>query len=629
MESNDIIINLINTINQINQINKTSLSLTQERTAEIEEKKSVLILKVVGCFDEILSNNLIYKNQKSPEMKDSKNHYWVFISEHFNTPVIRFCIIYDKNELSNADQTEIFNQKGKNWIYFSILEKSFSDSISEIYKQGWDTLYYREKSIIREYKEEIIKIINDLKEIQLNDIKCKDFEKYQDFIKKNHLFNEEEENISLSPIISKRTGMSQILVSDFSIIPIEANLENDDSNINEIIDIHIPEVIEEKEFTFTKFADFGPSIINNFYTFVPESEINNINKENNNNNKEDIINSISFSNLNSINNKDNDKNSENDHYFSKNDEEEVKLLPGLILNPKISKHLPSDNLYEINEKTLSKEYNKNDKLTYNKKKRPISNSLLLYLNEFYQKAPYHKFFKHNLYNRPISLKEQNFQCYICQKKFSLIFDIPIEQIFWCSYYMRFVCKNCINHEYSIIPYFILKEWCFKKFPISKKAKNILVEWYNKPIIYFKKSNNTDKFFKKVPQLNKVIEIKKVIHNIFDRMKCENKFKFVKEILGEYEYLPLKEYIFSMRDLVEIKNKIFYKKINQFKNKFIKHISGECPECLIEGEICSKCGFDEKIFFYDIDNVIYCKICKKSFHKKCIDLVGHFHEYNYY
>jgi hypothetical protein len=187
--------------------------------------------------------------------------------------------------------------------------------------------------------------------------------------------------------------------------------------------------------------------------------------------------------------------------------------------------------------------------------------------------------------------------------------------------MRYVCSNCIDGEYSIIPYFVLEKWCFKKFPISKKAKNILLEWYTKPVIYLKKYDN---LLKKLPHLNKVIEIKRVINIIFDKMKCKNKFIVLEEKLGEYEYLALKEYIFSMRDLVEINSKIFYKKINEFKNKLVGHISGECQECKFEGERCGKCGSSQKIFFYDIENVLYCKICRKSFHKKCIGLVGHVH-----
>ena len=74
----------------------------------------------------------------------------------------------------------------------------------------------------------------------------------------------------------------------------------------------------------------------------------------------------------------------------------------------------------------------------------------------------------------------------------------------------------------------------------------------------------------------------------------------------------------------INNNTFYTKIEQFKKQLINHISGDCPICKFEGEICTKCCSFKKIFFYDIENIFYCKICRKSYHKKCIGLVGHVH-----
>ena len=636
MESNDIITQLQNIINQLKQINITSLNLSEENKLEIKEKELLLIKKIVKCFDEILSNNLKIKNENIQESKQNKNYYWTFISQHFNNPLVHFCIINDKTEVSSPNEDENLLRKGENWIFLSILEKSFSDSINEIYKHGLDEMYYENDSIIRKNKSEIINILKELKQIQFINIKNKDYEKYLEYLSKNKALNNIDKSdksnfnskTSESPIFNSESSHTPIIFSDISMIPFLKNIGLDNNDIDYNIHIELDPKNdnrnhkEEKDFIYEKSGDFAPKIIDDFYNFIPNldekneiineennrnEDLNPINIQNNNNN-----NNISFENLNSSI----EKNSNSELNSS---EEEPKSNHKLILNPKISRFLPTDNLYEINEKT--NEYNTNDILIYNKKKRPISNCLLLYLNNYYKKTPYHKFYKHNLHNRPISLKEQNYQCYICLKQFSFICDLPIEPVFWCSYYMRFVCSNCIDNEYSIIPYFILEKWNFQKFSISKKAKSILFEWYNKPIIYFKKY---DKLIKKNPQLYKVIEIKKAINNIVDIMKCENKFQFIKDTLGEYEYLALKEYLFSMRDLVEINNKIFYKKLIGFKKIFVKHISGECQNCKYEGEICDKCGFDEKIYFYDTDKVFFCKVCRKSYHKKCIGLIDHVH-----
>ena len=636
MESIEIFSKIKNTIKKLKQLNPSLINPGQEKASETEKKETLLISKLVNSIHELLSDNYKMKSPNSLEEKNNKSYYWDFISKHFNTPEVRFCQILEKGQSNN-----LFPLKGKNWIYFSILEKTLYESIKDIYIQELDQQYYEEISLIRKYRKEIEDILKELEEVQFINIMNKDYEKYLDFKKKfqtgHHKANFDEEEVEnclkivQSPIMRKRglnkpnndiNNMKLFMCGsgDMSSIIFQSDFfAPEDDYKNFLSNEFLPAINEQiktdekkkKKFKLEKKGDFLPSIIDNFYTFLPRKEEPKNDEEKNEDEKA----------LNSSNEILNDINEEENNLSHHKEEEQKIKLGKLLLNPKYSKYLPTDNLYEISEKKFSSEYNKNDKLTYKKKKRPISNCLLLYLNKFYQKAPFHKFYKHNLNNRPISLKEQNYQCYICLKKIPSLVTIPLESVYWCSYYMRFVCKDCIDKEFSIIPHFVLKKWCFDKFSISKRAKNTLELWYDKPIIIF---NKKDKILNKIPQLNKVIKVKKVINNIFDIMKCKSKFKFIDEVLGNHDYLALKEYIFSLKDLVEINNKTFLNKINKYKNRFIQHISGECPDCKFEGEKCNKCGYEKKIFFYNIEEVFYCKICKKSFHKKCIGILGHVH-----
>ena len=582
MDSKELIPILKSLIIQLKEKGKPQFEMSDELSLEIGEKEARIIKKISECFEEILSDKLILKNENIQE-----NNCWTLIAKHFNNPLVSFCRKYDEHEINNNNFDKNFVKKGEIWIFLSILEKSLSDSIKEIFNLNLEEKFYDKNSILRTFKIEIINELNELNQIHFENIKNKDYERYQEFLRNNHLLKDEinnnyaNSNISNIDIYNNKEKIQSIF-SHISQIPlIDDNIPSPDPNNLHNSDESIDIFVEEKLFTIKKYNDFSLKVINNFYSFNNEEEIN----------------------------------------LSKIIDKEDKIDKELKLNPTILKYLPIDKLYEINEKTDEREYNKNDILIYKSVKRPISNCLLLYLNKFYKKTVYHKFKKNNLHNRPISLKKQNYQCYICLKKFSSFLSIiPTEQIYWCSYYMRFICENCIAHEYSIIPYFIFQNWCFKKFSISKRAKIILDKWYNKPTIYFK---DEDKLITMIKPLNKVIKIKKVINNIFNFMKCKNKYKFLEEKLGEYEYLTLKEYLFSLRDLVEINNQTFYKKIVSFKNKFIKHISGECLECKYDGEFCNICYLGSKIYFYDFENVIYCKTCRKSFHKKCIG-IGHFH-----
>ena len=606
MESEHIILLLKNSIEQFKQISQTSSNQTSNALEDIEQKESSLFSKIVEYFNKILSDNL---KVDSINHKNISNNYWTFISNHMNSLLVRFC---------NVEENENYSKKGEKWIILSILDKTFSDSIKEIYNQGFDEKKYEKTSIIREYKSEIINILEELDKLSFVHIKNKDYEKYLKYLKGNSINIKKEvslynNNVLESPIPEITNNETEIIFSELENMPL----------INTKINIHEPpsplsnNSVKIKEFIVKKHEELWAKTINNFYVFNNNLDINNhIQIFNNNQISINNNNLLSEAKINPINNRYND-------ILNSNEESEEEIHHSkncLILNPTIHRFLPTDKFYEIIEKSSENQYNKDDIIIYKKKKRIMSNCLLLYLNKFYQKTPYHKFYKNNIFNKPITLQKQNYQCYICFKRFLLFLNIPIEPIYWCSYYMRFVCKNCIEKEYSIIPHFILENWCFEKFSISKKAKKTLLNWYNKPIIVFKKKN---KLISKFPQLNNIIKIKRKINDIVDYMKCENKFKIIENIFGEYEYIALKEYIFSIRDLVEVNNNLFDGKINEFKDKLIEHISNKCIKCKYEGEICAKCGFDEKIFFYDF-NVFHCHTCGKNYHKKCIELDVHIH-----
>ena len=638
MESNEIINKIKNIIKQLKQFHCSSIEIKEEKNSEIIKKESSLLTKLVNCFHEILSYNLNFKKEENSRSENNNNYYWNFISKHFNTKVVLFCRQYNKDE-KNLENSAI--QKGKKWIYFSILEKSFYQSINKIYEEGLDKIYY-ENSILTKNKSEIIKLSIELNELNFYNIMSKEYEKYLGFndeVKKSKsnvdIINTETDLKFIESPIYKGRKLSYIqkekrnaifsnycdisIINEIDFLNLGENVDDDKEFSEEDFQIIMPEQCksdddEDKKYTFETIAEFPP-VNEIFYTFEQ-----NQNKQNNEDQKNYIDkdddeenNILNIHSLNDLFNID-EKN------LNSLNEQNKKNKSEIVLNPKNQKHLPTDNLYEINERTHS-EYNANDTLIYNGKRRPITNCLLLYLNKFYKKATYHKFIKHNLKNRPITLKDQNYQCHICLRKIPNCLGIPRESVFWCSYYMRFVCKDCIDNEISIIPHFVLKKWCFDKFTISKKAKHTLELWYDKPTIIFPKN---DKIFKKNIHLNKVIKIKKIINIIFDMMKCKDKFKFIEETMGKFNYLALKENIFSLKDLVEINNKIFINKINDYKNKFIQHISGECKDCEYLGEKCNKCCYGEKLFFYNSENVFYCKKCKKSFHKECIGFVGHVH-----
>ena len=539
-----------------------------------ETKKSNLIFTIVNYFYEILSNFF----------QGGKN-YWKFISKHVNGPIITFCKIYetfDVNELEN--EIEDYERKGKYWIFFNILENSFLDSMKHIidyfeenYKKNDDN---KEINLIK-YKKEILLILKELNNFQFNNIINEDYENYRIYLKQNEPTKQNENkafNDNESPILKS---------SKFDYDEYQSDAYKDIKLLLETNIVKTNQMKKPEEFDSKKYADFAPSIVDNFYNFFPKGKSINIPSEDSN----VIIDDFPFN-------------------------KEQRRSSGLILSTEVQyRNLPSDELYGIQ----GNNYKKNDIFIYNKKEKKISNSLLLYINYFYKKAKYYKFFVRNANEQSISLKQQNYQCFICYKKFSTFLGFPIEPIFWCSYFMRYVCKNCISNDYSIIPQLILNEWCFDKCSISKRALNFIKLWYDKPIIYLKKK---DELLKNIPE--SVLKLKKELRNIFNYMKCEDVFNFLDKNIPDFKYIVLNEYIFSLKDLIEIHNRTFIKKLKNIKNIFIRHLKEECLLCKYEGHICLICQNEERIYFYDSEKVIYCKKCKKCFHRNCFGIIVHNH-----
>lgn len=539
-----------------------------------ETKKSNLIFTIVNYFYEILSNFF----------QGGKN-YWKFISKHVNGPIITFCKIYENIDINEKEnEIEDYERKGKYWIFFNILENSFLDSMKHIidyfeenFKKNDDN---KEKNLIK-YKKEILLILKELNNFQFNNIINEDYENYRIYLKQNEPTKQSENkafNDNESPILKS---------SKFDYDEYQSDAYKDIKLLLETNIVKTNQMKKPEEFDSKKYADFAPSIVDNFYNFFPKGKSINIPSEDSN----VIIDDFPFN-------------------------KEQRRSSGLILSTEVQyRNLPSDELYGIQ----GNNYKKNDIFIYNKKEKKISNSLLLYINYFYKKAKYYKFFVRNANEQSSSLKQQNYQCFICYKKFSTFLGFPIEPIFWCSYFMRYVCKNCISNDYSIIPQLILNEWCFDKCSISKRALNFIKLWYDKPIIYLKKK---DELLKNIPE--SVLKLKKELRNIFNYMKCEDVFNFLEKNIPDFKYIVLKEYIFSLKDLIEIHNRTFIKKLKNIKNIFIRHLKEECLLCKYEGHICLICQNEERIYFYDSEKVIYCKKCKKCFHRNCFGIIVHNH-----
>ena len=115
MESPGILTKLKNNIKHLKEFHNSNKGNHQEKASELEKKEYLIISKIVNCFHEFLSDNFNLKKEElreNQEIDENDKYYWSFISKYFNTPVVCFCRIFERDE-SNKKAGMIYNKKEK------------------------------------------------------------------------------------------------------------------------------------------------------------------------------------------------------------------------------------------------------------------------------------------------------------------------------------------------------------------------------------------------------------------------------------------------------------------------------------------------------------------------------------
>ena len=588
------------------------------------------LIRIEIQIDKILKNGL-----------NDKTNYWIIIKKLLKDSIISY--LQETHEYKE-------NYKGQIWIILNIIDNSLYSSIKILYEKGFEN-NYSENSFIYKNQEQLIEIIKQINtNIKFENIENQYYENYKSYKKKHCELIEEMSD-------------SDVKSNDDSV---DENTENNNKNLKEenLINFSNSNYFSSPDINRAtqkdNFIDFGISVINPIDEKIDKDEakeiinsiptkspiIRTINEENETKNNYEIKHCDEFFHF----SYDNDRFIENFYNFQNNDEQNdtIKkqlsatncsksvLFPAITLKNTLKNtlkrynsnlffqrneydKLPFDNDYKItrnlnNFNELSKTDNSEIKYK-NQLIKKKTNSLIFYLNNYYKKTDFIKFRTKNCSKKALNIKEQNYQCFFCKKNFKFFLKIiPLENIYWCSYYLRYMCSDCASEKYSIIPDFILKSWCFKKFSVSKKAFDLIEKWYKEPTVCFKK---TDKVLRKSDVLLRAIMLRKKIHLIYDLMKCNQMNDIVEKILGDHRYLVLKEIIFSLEDLVKINDLSFFKQLSFYAEELESHLKN-CKDCGYKSIECPYCK--NIIDIYDVDNVKYCKKCDNVIHKTCDKII---------
>ena len=90
-----------------------------------------------------------------------------------------------------------------------------------------------------------------------------------------------------------------------------------------------------------------------------------------------------------------------------------------------------------------------------------------------------------------------------------------------------------------------------------------------------------------------------------------------DALADRPYLYKTENMYSIRDLVELKDGSLLAAAQHSHGACDQHIRKDCQLCSAKGSFCEHCKTDQIIFPFDV-NVTQCKECRAVSHTSCVE-----------
>ncbi|KAM3146014.1 hypothetical protein pb186bvf_002007 [Paramecium bursaria] len=224
----------------------------------------------------------------------------------------------------------------------------------------------------------------------------------------------------------------------------------------------------------------------------------------------------------------------------------------------------------------------------------------------------HELFKYRSKEPDLTLADQNFNCYQCQKKISNGFLSIGANCDLCYYTGRYYCSGCLSSRRMPIPWKALQEFDLRHYKVSKIGEMEIERYYKHPIIEIEERS---KLVQHNKSLFEFLVMKRQLHLMYDTI-CDP--KLMQGLLENRMNLCLKQNLFSLKDLYEIYNGSLYKILMGYYAILIKHVDF-CKSCSKRGQICQICQNIIPVHAFDIQNGTYCEKCLNLYHRKCLEL----------
>ncbi|XP_059616449.1 run domain Beclin-1-interacting and cysteine-rich domain-containing protein [Phlebotomus argentipes] len=220
------------------------------------------------------------------------------------------------------------------------------------------------------------------------------------------------------------------------------------------------------------------------------------------------------------------------------------------------------------------------------------------------------FTRHASPNRKELITQQNFRCAGCGMRVAKAYAHKLR---YCAYIGKYHCTGCHRNQISAIPARVLERWDFSCHPVSVFSYRLLDQIWSFPL--FRIPDLNPQLYEKVRMLNLARLKRSQLKFIEDFIRS---CRFAMQVQKLFENIPnhltMDIDVWSMMDLVAVKNGSFKRDVSLFIEKCEEHILS-CELCTARGFFCELCTKKSVIFPWQ-PNIRRCGECGTCVHDNC-------------
>ena len=214
------------------------------------------------------------------------------------------------------------------------------------------------------------------------------------------------------------------------------------------------------------------------------------------------------------------------------------------------------------------------------------------------------------------LGAQEYKCSDCSAQIGFNQEMFAEARL-CDYSGQYMCPDCHKREMTVVPARVIHNWDFRNRSVSQRAKETLAILHDRPTIDLQQCNPL-----LLNHVEEVLEFSRLRREIKQMTRFLKQCRFagaepkLLDALADRPYLYKTESMYSIRDLVELKDGSLLAAARHSHGACDQHIRKDCQLCSAKGSFCEYCKTDQIIFPFDV-NVLQCKECRAVSHTSCV------------